>query len=266
MIFIYMQAFMIFHLMTMTLALRNDKNKKLNIPTIQQFDIVVDNTNEENPSYTVYSYSNEPPLHTYNTDESTYIDALDDETFFKDTMDKNNSTNCEKNIISEEEIMIEDMNAFSPPKIIKECNYEQNIPYGEIVYSVYEEPLKLISEDFILDNVECNKDESVIEDDNLLYGEIIYVADQETTDLVSQAYAGENKEQKNEALVQNMNPLMNMDSDNINHKEKDSVKDLIGSNKKGNIPKEGLKASDDKDNGVCLFSIVGIVVVVMLNM
>ncbi|KCZ81876.1 hypothetical protein H312_00635, partial [Anncaliia algerae PRA339] len=97
-------------------------------------------------------------------------------------------------------------------------------------------------------------------------GEIIYVADQETTDLVSQAYAGENKEQKNEAFMQNMNPLMNMDFDNINHEEKDSIKDLIGSNKKSNNTKEGLEALDDKDNGVCLFSIVGVIVVVMLNM
>ncbi|KCZ81875.1 hypothetical protein H312_00634, partial [Anncaliia algerae PRA339] len=191
---------------------------------------------------------------------------LDDETFFKDTMDKNNCTDCEKNIISVEEIMNEDINAFSSPKIIKECNYEQNIPYGEIVYSVHEEPLKLISEDFILDNVECSKDECIIEDEKLLYGEIIYVADQETTDLVSQAYAGENKEQKNEAFIQNMNPLMNMDFDNINHKEKDSVKDLIRSNKKSNNTNQGLEALDDKDNGVCLFSIVGVIVVVILNM
>ncbi|KCZ79068.1 hypothetical protein H312_03548, partial [Anncaliia algerae PRA339] len=138
MIFIYMQAFMIFHLMTMTLALRNDKNKKLNIPTIQQFDIVVDNTNEENPSYTVYSYSNEPPLHTYNTDESTYTDSLDDETILNDNY---NCTHCEKKCKSEEEIKNEDINAISTPKIIKVNTDKHNIPYGEIVYSAYENPL-----------------------------------------------------------------------------------------------------------------------------
>ncbi|KCZ73799.1 hypothetical protein H311_05241, partial [Anncaliia algerae PRA109] len=98
------------------------------------------------------------------------------------------------------------------------------------------------------------------------YGEIIYVADQETTDLVSQAYAGENKEQKNEGLNQNLNPLIINDLDNINHKQNISAKDMIKSNKKSNNRKEEIKTDEDKDNGVCSFNIIGVIVLVVLNM
>ncbi|KCZ82070.1 hypothetical protein H312_00553 [Anncaliia algerae PRA339] len=262
MVFIYMQAFMIFHLITLILALRNDKNKKLHIPTIQQFDIVVDNTNEANPSYTVYSYSNEPPLHTYNTDDSTYIGSLDDGTILNDNY---NCTNCEKNKEYEEEIINEDRNAISTPKIIKECINKHKISYGEIVYSVYGNPLNLMMEDYILDSVECSKEECIIEDEKLSYGEIIYVADQETTDLVSQVYTEENRKQENEALVQNMNPLINNNLNTNIHKEKKKDKDLSKSDTKNNSRKEEVKDLEDKDNGVFSFSIVGVVVLVVLN-
>ncbi|KCZ82077.1 hypothetical protein H312_00560 [Anncaliia algerae PRA339] len=258
-----MQSFMIFNLITMTLALINNKNKKLHIPTIQQFDIVVDTTNEANPSYTVYSYSNEPPLHTYNTDYSTYIDSLDDETILNDNY---NCTDCEKNCRSEEEIIDNKTNSFSPPKIIKVNTDKHNIPYGEIVYSAYENPLNLMTEDYILDSVECSKEENVIEDYKLSYGEIIYVANQETTDLVSQVYTGENKKQNNEALVQHMNPLM---TNNLNaniYKEKVKDKDLNKYDTKCNSKKEEVTNKEDKDNSTGLFNIVGIIVLMVFNM
>ncbi|KCZ73957.1 hypothetical protein H311_05082, partial [Anncaliia algerae PRA109] len=137
--------------------------------------------------------------------------------------------------------------------------------YGEIVYSVYEKPLDLMCEDYILDNVECSKEESIIEDEELLYGEIIYVADQETIDLV-QACGGGNKEQKNEVFNQNINPLINIDLDNNNHKQNISVKDMIKSNKKSSNRKEEIKSKEDKDNGVCSFNIIGVVMLVVLNM
>ncbi|KCZ82078.1 hypothetical protein H312_00561 [Anncaliia algerae PRA339] len=264
-----MQSFMIFNLITMTLALINNKNKKLHIPTIQQFDIVVDTTNEANPSYTVYSYSNEPPLHTYNTDDSTYIDSLDDETILNDNY---NCTDCEKNCRSEEEIVNEDTNSFSPPKIIKVNTDKHNIPYGEVIYSAYENPLDNMSRDFIKENTslpynaECNREEDVIEDEKLPYGKIIYVADQETTDLVSQVYTGENKKQNNEALVQNMNPLMTNNLNASNYKEKLSYKDLNKYDTKSDSRKEEAIDLEDKDNGVSSFSIVGVVMLIVLNM
>ncbi|KCZ82071.1 hypothetical protein H312_00554 [Anncaliia algerae PRA339] len=264
MVFIYMQAFMIFHLITLILALRNDKNKKLHIPTIQQFDIVVDNTNEANPSYTVYSYSNEPPLHTYNTDDSTYIDSLDDETILKNIVDNYNYTNCEKNKEYEEKIIDSNINSFSHPKIIKKDTDKHNIPYGEIVYSVCENPLDIMYEDFILDSVECSKEEYINVDYKLPYGKIIYMADQETTDLVSQVYTEDNKTEGNEKLDQNMNPLINNPNDGI-HKEKVKDKDLNKYDTKNNSGNEEVQSLEDIDNGVLSFSIVGFVVLVVLN-
>ncbi|KCZ73885.1 hypothetical protein H311_05154, partial [Anncaliia algerae PRA109] len=128
----------------------------------------------ENPSYTIYSYSNEPPLHTYNTDDSAYTDGLyDDETIIKDIEDNKNCTAYEKKNESQKEIIDKDIYTFYPPKIIKNCINKIKIPYGEIVYPVYEKPLDSISEDL--------KKEILNKDEKLSHGEIIYVADQETT-------------------------------------------------------------------------------------
>ncbi|KCZ77776.1 hypothetical protein H311_01209, partial [Anncaliia algerae PRA109] len=225
--------------------------------------------NEANPSYTVYSYSNEPPLHTYNTDDSTYIDTLDDETILNDNY---SCTNCEKNKEPVGEIIDSDINSFSHPKIIKEGTDKHNIPYGEIVFSVYENSLNLMTEDFIKENTclsynaECNREENVIEDEKLPYGEIICVADQETTDIVSRVYTEENDEQKNEALVQNMNPLINNNLNTSIYKEMEKNKDLSNSDIKNNSGNEEVHRLEDKNNGVLAFSIVSIVVLVVLNM
>ncbi|KCZ77775.1 hypothetical protein H311_01208, partial [Anncaliia algerae PRA109] len=199
----------------------------------------------------------------YNTDDSTYIDTLDDETILNDNY---SCTNCEKNKEPVGEIIDSNLNSFSHPKIIKESTDKHNIPYGEIVFSVYENPLNLMPEDFILDSVECRKEENVIEDYKLSYGEIICVADQETTDLVSRVYTEENDEQKNEALVQNMNPLINNNLNTSICKEKEKDKDLNKYDTKCNSKKEEAIGLEDKDNGVLAFSIVSIVVLVVLNM
>ncbi|KCZ78993.1 hypothetical protein H312_03624, partial [Anncaliia algerae PRA339] len=134
------------------------------------------------------------------------------------------------------------------------------------VYSVYERPLELMSEDFILDNVESSKKESIIKDDKISYDEIIYVADQKTTDLASQAYTEDNIKQEHKELDQNINPLINKILDNIDLKENDTVTDLRKSDTKSNNKKEEIINKEDKDNGVCLFNIVGVVVLVVLNM
>ncbi|KCZ78224.1 hypothetical protein H311_00746, partial [Anncaliia algerae PRA109] len=222
--------------------------------------------------YTVYSYSNEPPLHTYNTDESNYTDGLFDEAFLKDIEDNNNCTDCENNNESEGSIINENINAYAPPKIIKGCFNKQKIPYGEIVYLVYEKALDLMSEEFKKEktsnsfDVECNMGQNPIQDDKLQFGEIVYVADKETTDLISQEYARGNKKQENEKLEINMNPLVNKDLDNGNCKERDSAMDLSKSDAKSSNKKEKTKNKDDKDNGADLYNIVGVVVLVVLNM
>ncbi|KCZ73988.1 hypothetical protein H311_05051, partial [Anncaliia algerae PRA109] len=154
-----------------------------------------------------------------------YTDSLYDEDFLKDIANDNNCTDSKKKNEYEEENIDEEKNAYDPPKIIKECFNKYKIPYGEIVYSVYEKPLDLISGDLINEskNDSCdlgfNKEESITEDGKIPYGEIIYVADQEITDLVSQVYTENNKTQENNKLDQNMNPLINIDFDNdINKK------------------------------------------------
>ncbi|KCZ77983.1 hypothetical protein H311_00998, partial [Anncaliia algerae PRA109] len=160
----------------------------------------------------------------------------------------------------------------SNPKITKGNTNKHKIPYGEIVYSVYEEPLDIMFQDFKRDNliypysVECNKEQNATKDDKLQLGEIVYVADQETTDLVSRVYDGDNLKQENRELYQNMNPLINNDLDNGKSKEKDSVKDLCKSNAKNNSRKEKVNSHDYKDNGVWLFNIVGVIVLIVLNM
>ncbi|KCZ81445.1 hypothetical protein H312_01117 [Anncaliia algerae PRA339] len=113
--------------------------------------------------------------------------------------------------------------------------------------------------------MDCNKKEIPIEDEKLSYGEIIYVADQETTDLVSQAYEGDNKKQENDTLDQNNNPLIDKYLDNVNSKERIDAKGLKKSDAKNKSKREGVKNIEDKDNGVCLFNIVGVIVLVLLN-
>ncbi|KCZ77494.1 hypothetical protein H311_01490, partial [Anncaliia algerae PRA109] len=83
--------------------------------------------------------------------------------------------------------------------------------------------------------------------------------------LVSQAYEGDNKKQENGTLDQNNNPLIDKYLDNDNSKERVDAKDLRKSDRKSKTKREGVKNIEDKDNGVCLFNIVGIIVLVLLS-